>query len=167
MARERRQYGSGSVFQRADGKWVGTFDAGYTASYRAQAVVATPTFVQGQAREVASGSANSLAFGAANTAGNLIVAYVIWNNAGAASVSDSRGNAYASAGARTPAAQNTPLVRTVFVLSCALSVTTCGLISTTRVPTSTSTPRRFRSRRARSESDASKPGSTRSANSTS
>lgn len=28
----RRQYGSGSVFQRGDGKWVGTFDAGYTPS---------------------------------------------------------------------------------------------------------------------------------------
>lgn len=30
--RARRQYGSGSVFERADGKWVGTFDAGYTPS---------------------------------------------------------------------------------------------------------------------------------------
>ena len=38
---------------------------------------------------------------ATTRAGNLIVAYAIWNNAGGVSLSDSRGNAYASAGART------------------------------------------------------------------
>ena len=36
-----------------------------------------------------------------NTAGNLIVAFVIWNNNGAATVSDSNGNAYAAATVRT------------------------------------------------------------------
>ena len=36
-----------------------------------------------------------------NTAGNLIVAFVIWNNNGAATVSDSNGNAYAAATTRT------------------------------------------------------------------
>ena len=41
------------------------------------------------------------AFTNANAAGNLVVAYVIWNNTGAVSLSDSRGNSYASAGART------------------------------------------------------------------
>jgi hypothetical protein len=57
---------------------------------------ATPTFVQARANEVTSGSTNSLAFNTANTAGNLIVVYVLWNNTGAVSLSDSRGNSYAS-----------------------------------------------------------------------
>jgi glucose/arabinose dehydrogenase len=62
---------------------------------------ATPQFVQARAKEVTSGTANSLAFSSANTAGNLIVAYVIWGNSNSVSLSDSRGNAYASAIART------------------------------------------------------------------
>jgi glucose/arabinose dehydrogenase len=62
---------------------------------------ATPQFVQVRAQEVTSGSTNSLAFNSANTAGNLIVVYAIWSNAGSASVSDSRGNAYATAAPRT------------------------------------------------------------------
>ena len=61
----------------------------------------TPTFVQTRANEVSSGTTNSLAFSSANTAGNLIVAYVIWNNAGSVSLSDSRGNSYTSAAGRT------------------------------------------------------------------
>jgi hypothetical protein len=43
---------------------------------------ATPTFVQSRANEVTSGSTNSLAFSSANTAGNLIVVYVLWSNPG-------------------------------------------------------------------------------------
>ena len=41
--RPRRQYGTGSVSQRADGKWVGRFDAGYTRTggRRRKTVVAT------------------------------------------------------------------------------------------------------------------------------
>ncbi|WP_087484886.1 tyrosine-type recombinase/integrase [Brachybacterium massiliense] len=41
--RPRRQYGTGSVSQRADGKWVGRFDAGYTrtGNRRRKTVVAT------------------------------------------------------------------------------------------------------------------------------
>src|SRR6266540_352453 len=50
---------------------------------------------------VTSGKVNSLAFSSANTAGNLIVAYVLWNNTGSVSLSDSRGNGYAGAVART------------------------------------------------------------------
>jgi glucose/arabinose dehydrogenase/PKD repeat protein len=65
------------------------------------AQAATPTFVQTRAAEVTSGTTNAVAFSNDNTAGSLIVAYVIWNNTGGASVSDSRGNTYASAGART------------------------------------------------------------------
>ena len=62
---------------------------------------ATPTFVQSRANEVTSGSTNSLAFSSANTAGNLIVVYVLWSNTGAVTLSDSRGNSYASAAGRT------------------------------------------------------------------
>lgn len=41
--RPRRQYGTGSISQRADGKWVGRFDAGYTrtGNRRRKTVVAT------------------------------------------------------------------------------------------------------------------------------
>ena len=57
---------------------------------------ATPTFVQGRAKEITSGTTNSLAFNSANTAGNLIVVYVAWGNTGAVTLSDSSGNAYAA-----------------------------------------------------------------------
>ena len=61
-----------------------------------QASAATPTFVQAKANEVTSGTTNSVAFASANGAGNLIVAYVVWNNGGTASVTDTRGNAYST-----------------------------------------------------------------------
>jgi glucose/arabinose dehydrogenase len=62
---------------------------------------ATPTFVQVRAKEVTSGTTNRLAFSSANTAGDLIVVYAIWSNTGSTTVSDSRGNAYSTAAART------------------------------------------------------------------
>jgi glucose/arabinose dehydrogenase/PKD repeat protein len=68
---------------------------------RVDALAATPTFVQVRAKEVKSGTTNSLAFSSANTAGNLIVVYAIWSNTGSVAVSDSRGNTYATAAART------------------------------------------------------------------
>jgi hypothetical protein len=61
---------------------------------------ATPTFVQTGASESNSGTSTSVSFANNNTAGNLIVAYVIWNNQGNVSLSDTRGNTYAAAGAR-------------------------------------------------------------------
>ena len=64
-------------------------------------LVATPAFVQARAREIASGTVNSLAFNSANGAGNLIVVYVVWDNPGSATISDSRGNTYAAAQAAT------------------------------------------------------------------
>lgn len=67
----------------------------------ASAAPATPQFVQAQAKEVTSGTTNSLAFSSGNTAGNLIIVYAIWSNTNSASVSDSGGNAYAAATART------------------------------------------------------------------
>ena len=57
---------------------------------------ANPAFVQARAKQVTTGTANSLAFTNANTAGNLIVAYVVWDNSSAVTLSDSRGNTYAS-----------------------------------------------------------------------
>jgi glucose/arabinose dehydrogenase len=65
-----------------------------------KAHAATPAFVQARASEINSGSTNSRAFNSPNTAGDLIVVYVIWNNTGAVTFSDSRGNSYASATAR-------------------------------------------------------------------
>jgi hypothetical protein len=62
---------------------------------------AIPTFVQTRAKEVTSGTTNGLAFNNSNTAGNLIVVYVVWCNVGTVSLSDTRGNAYASAQAPT------------------------------------------------------------------
>ena len=47
-----------------------------------------------------SGTTASLAFSKANTAGNLIVVYVVWDNPGTVKVSDTRGNTYTAATAR-------------------------------------------------------------------
>ena len=46
----------------------------------ASAATATPTFKQVRAKEITSGTLNSLAFNSANTAGNLIVVYLAWTN---------------------------------------------------------------------------------------
>ena len=62
---------------------------------------ATPGYVQGQGNEIKSGTVNSLAFQSANTAGNLIVAYVVWSTTSAVTVSDSKGSVYASAAPAT------------------------------------------------------------------
>ena len=60
----------------------------------------TPSFVQARAAEITSGRTNSVAFQAPNAAGNLIVVSVFWDNTSSVSVADSRGNTYASGGAR-------------------------------------------------------------------
>jgi glucose/arabinose dehydrogenase len=62
---------------------------------------APPQFVQTRAKEIRSGATNALAFNSANTAGNLVVVYLVWSNTNAVTVSDSRGNAYAAALGRT------------------------------------------------------------------
>ena len=64
------------------------------------ASAAPAAFVQGRNTQVTSGTKASLAFSKANTAGNLIVAYVVWDNPGAVTVSDTRGNSYTAATAR-------------------------------------------------------------------
>ena len=66
-----------------------------------QADAAGPAFVQGGATQVTSGTTASLAFNHANTAGDLIVVYLLWDNLGNVKLSDSRGNTYTAATART------------------------------------------------------------------
>ena len=65
-----------------------------------RASAASAAFVQGRNAQVTSGTKASLAFSNANTAGNLIVAYVVWDNPGAVTVSDTRGNTYTAATTR-------------------------------------------------------------------
>ena len=65
-----------------------------------------PVFVQKKYFQVTSGSSVSVTFKKPNTAGNLIIAYVVWDNSGLVSVTDSRGNAYASAVGPTPSSGN-------------------------------------------------------------
>jgi outer membrane protein assembly factor BamB len=65
-----------------------------------RAYAAATAFVQGRAAEVTSGTTASLAFRHANTAGNLIVVYVVWDNSSTVKVSDTRGNTYKAATAR-------------------------------------------------------------------
>jgi len=65
-----------------------------------RAYAASTAFVQGGDTRVRSGTTASLAFRSANTAGNLIVVYVVWDNPGTVTVSDTRGNTYTAATAR-------------------------------------------------------------------
>ena len=65
-----------------------------------RAYAASTAFVQGGDTLVGSGTTASLAFGSANTSGNLIVVYVVWDNPGTVTVSDTRGNTYTAATAR-------------------------------------------------------------------
>src|SRR4029077_5526644 len=65
-----------------------------------RASAASAAFVQGRNALVTNGTKGRRAFSKANTAGNLIVAYVIWDNPGAVTVSDTRGNTYTAATAR-------------------------------------------------------------------
>jgi hypothetical protein len=74
--------------------------ATYTATMKEMVETAPPAFVQGNAHEASSGTTNVTSFNSNNTAGNLIVAYVIWGNQSTVSLSDTRGNTYAPAGAR-------------------------------------------------------------------
>ena len=59
--------------------------------------VITPTFIQEKDNQATSGNTSRAAFSSKTTAGNLFAVYLIWDNTGTASVSDSLGNTYASA----------------------------------------------------------------------
>ena len=65
------------------------------------APTATPTFRQANAREITSGTVNSVPFANANAAGNLIVVYAVWGNTGSVTLSDTAGNTYVPAQAAT------------------------------------------------------------------
>jgi outer membrane protein assembly factor BamB len=65
-----------------------------------RASAASAAFVQGRNVQVTSGTKASRAFSKANAAGNLIVAYVVWDNPGTVTLSDTRGNTYTAATAR-------------------------------------------------------------------
>jgi glucose/arabinose dehydrogenase len=59
---------------------------------------ATPTHVQSRAKEITTGTVDSLAFSSPNTAGNLVVVYVAWSSGtSTATLTDTRGNSYAPA----------------------------------------------------------------------
>ena len=55
--------------------------------------------MQSSADRISSGNVVRTRFNDANVAGNVVVAYAIWNNTSSASLSDTNGNAYVSAGA--------------------------------------------------------------------
>src|SRR5580765_7852620 len=63
--------------------------------------------VQKRYVQVTTGSSVGVTLKKANAAGNLIVAYVVWDGGGAATLADSRGNGYASAVGPSDAADGT------------------------------------------------------------
>jgi glucose/arabinose dehydrogenase/chitodextrinase len=77
--------------------------AGAAVATAPDAVVhaAPPAFVQTRAVEITSGTVNNVAFTNPNTAGNLIVAYVVWSNSATVTMTDTRGNTYTAAQAPT------------------------------------------------------------------
>ncbi|HSX30167.1 MAG TPA: Ig-like domain-containing protein, partial [Candidatus Saccharimonadales bacterium] len=70
------------------------------------ASAATPTFKQAKAVETSRGTTASVAFASANAVGDLLVVQVLWSNTGGVTVTDSRGNAYVAATARSTWAVN-------------------------------------------------------------
>ena len=60
-----------------------------------------PTFVQERDNRISSGRSVSVTARSSTTPGNLIVVYVVWDNTGTASVSDSSGNPYSTAAGPT------------------------------------------------------------------
>ncbi len=64
----------------------------------ASAAVTAPSFVQVNNNEISSGTKTSVAFNAPTQAGNTIVVFAIWDNAGSAALTDSSGNAFVNVG---------------------------------------------------------------------
>src|SRR5262245_8031264 len=58
---------------------------------------AKPPLIQKRYLRIITGSSLTVTFKKPNTAGNLIVAYVVWDNGGTVSLSDTAGNTYVSA----------------------------------------------------------------------
>lgn len=86
---------------------VAAYDTSNNVSSQSQALVVTtlapatsaPTLVQVTNSQISRGSKVSVNFSAANQAKNTIVVYVIWNNKGSITVTDSRGDTFVNAGA--------------------------------------------------------------------
>ena len=62
------------------------------------AAVTTPSFVQVNNNQISSGTNVSVIFHAPTSAGNTLVVYVIWNNAGSVALTDSCGNTFVNVG---------------------------------------------------------------------
>jgi prepilin-type N-terminal cleavage/methylation domain-containing protein len=81
-----------------------TDDTGF--SYRLRATrrpsPSTPSFVQTAAKREGSGTEAAATFANSNSAGNLIVAYVVWDNAGAVNVTDTSHNPYSPVSTSVP-----------------------------------------------------------------
>lgn len=75
---------------------------------------ATPAFVQEKDNQITSGQINHVAFSSSVGTGNLIAVFLIWDNTGSASVSDSLGNTYFTAHAPTLWGNNSYSVQTFY-----------------------------------------------------
>jgi len=62
----------------------------------------SPSFVQETENQIASGSSVSVGFFNPTTAGNTIVAYVIWSNTSSVTVTDTRGDTFVGVGSPVP-----------------------------------------------------------------
>jgi hypothetical protein len=69
-----------------------------SAAYTITSSAAPPSFVQVNDNQVATGKTVLTAFNASTSAGNTIVAYVIWDNSGTVALTDSRGDTFAGVG---------------------------------------------------------------------
>jgi chitodextrinase len=78
---------------------------------------ATPTFVQEKDNQITSGQANRVVLSSSVSTSNLIVVFLIWDNTGTASVSDSLGNTYLSAHTPTRWSNNSYSVQTFYAIS--------------------------------------------------
>ncbi|MBI3387360.1 MAG: DUF4038 domain-containing protein, partial [Deltaproteobacteria bacterium] len=88
----RRRFGLGSVLLAASLMVMGSLPLPNPAQ-----ATTKPRLVQRRYLRVTSGSSASVKLLRPTTAGNLIVAYVVWDNNGSVSLTDSKGYAYASA----------------------------------------------------------------------
>ena len=93
---------TGSFSATAGSAFFGDQTATVTATLGSSSKTATiagaaPGFVQENHNRATSGKTSSITFLSPPTAGNLIVVYLIWDNTGAAAVSDSQGNLYKAA----------------------------------------------------------------------
>jgi chitodextrinase len=86
---------------------VAAYDFSNNVSQQSQQIAATtasttslpPSFVQSTENQISNGSSVSVAFNTSTSAGNTIVAYVIWSNSGSVALADSRGNTFSSVSA--------------------------------------------------------------------